>query len=131
MSADDPCGESYQVSQGEFDSLYSQGEEVDRSAQTASLSVSSGGIDSIPGGAALSSLLSVNPFFDYIAYRAVRQYNSPTEEERIAAYCKDHAWVSKICTFLDLALRFIVIAMIIFVVACIVVKAIFPFSLSE
>lgn len=84
------------------------------------------GLADLPGGSALSSLLTVTPFSDYLQHRAHTLYKHSTVQGRVLKYCEDHPKVAMFCTVADLVLRTLVVILILVVVSAIAYKAIAP-----
>lgn len=111
----------------EVDRLYATGKEMEKSENGTSLSDEGGnGLEDLPGGAALNGLLGIAPFSAYIVHRAKLEYQHRTLEGRVRKYCIDHPWQNKICTVLDLVLRFIIVGVLVIVLCVFLLKALSP-----
>lgn len=82
--------------------------------------------DNIPGGSALSALLTAAPFTEYVHYAARNRYGHVTIDGRVALYEKDHPWVAKYCVFADMVLRTLVTIVILAVLLVVIYKALAP-----
>lgn len=78
----------------------------------------------------MGGLLRIAPFSAYMVHRAKLEYQHNTVQGRFRKYCQDHPWQNRICTFLDLLLRFIIVAILVVVLVSFVAKALFPLPAS-
>lgn len=112
----------------ELDHLYAEGEEMETSENgSPSPNQKSGGLEELPGGAALNGLLKIAPFSAYMVHRAKLEYQHTTLQGRFRKYCQDHPWQNWICTVLDLLLRLIIVTILVVVLITFLAKALLPF----
>lgn len=80
----------------------------------------------LPAGTALSSLLHLAPFAEYLERRAVNLYTHESIERRVSKYCKEHKYVANFCTIADLLVRSLVILLLLLIVVVFAFKALLP-----